>query len=99
MLIKKPNPVVTKFFISGRKLNISFIFITESYSATPKSIKLNSTHYFIMKTLNKPELQSLLIIQSFIRHCLEKPYSFVVIHATLASDNPLRFKKNLSEKI
>ena len=54
---KKLNPVVTELFIRGRKLNISLVFITKSYFAVPKSIKLNSTHYFVMKILNKRELQ------------------------------------------
>ena len=50
------NPVVTAFFIRGRKLNISLVFITQSYFAVPKNIKLNSTHYFIIKIPNKQEL-------------------------------------------
>ena len=50
---KKLNPMVTELFISGRKLNISLAFITQSYSDVPKSIRLNSTHYFIMKIPNK----------------------------------------------
>ena len=40
----------------GRKLNICFVFITQSYFAMPKSIRLNSTVYFIMKIPNKREL-------------------------------------------
>ena len=48
MLInKKLNPIVTELFISGRKLNISLFFITQSYFSVPKNIRLNSTHYFI----------------------------------------------------
>ena len=50
---KKLNPVVTELFIRGRKLNISLVFITQSYFAVPKVIRLNSTHYFIMKIPNK----------------------------------------------
>ena len=50
---KKINPVVTKLFIRGRKLNISVVFITEFYFAVPKTIRINSTHYFIMKIPNK----------------------------------------------
>ena len=42
---KKPNPIVTELFIRGRKLNISLFFITQSYFAVPKNIRLNSTHY------------------------------------------------------
>ena len=54
---KKLNPIVTELFIRERKLNISLVFITKSYFAVPKSIKLNSTHYFVTKILNKRELQ------------------------------------------
>ena len=54
---KKLNSVVTELFIRGRQLNISFVFITQSYFAVPKNIRLNYTNYFIMKILNKQELQ------------------------------------------
>ena len=50
---KKLNPIVTELFIRGRKLNISLVLITHSYFAVPKNIRLNSTHYFIMKISNK----------------------------------------------
>ena len=53
---KKLNPIATELFIKGRKLNISFVFITQSNFDVPKNIKLNSTHYFIMKIPNKREL-------------------------------------------
>ena len=49
---KKLNPIVTEL-VGGRKLNISLIFITQSYFDVPKNIRLNSTHYFIMKISNK----------------------------------------------
>ena len=42
---KELNPIITKLLIRGRKLNISFIFITQSYYSLPKNIRLNSTHY------------------------------------------------------
>ena len=50
---KKLNPIVNKLFIRGRKLNISFVFITQSYFTVSKNIRLNSTHYFIIKIPNK----------------------------------------------
>ena len=53
---KKLNPIVSELFIRGRKLNISLVFITQSYFSVPKDIRLNSTHYFIMKIPNKQEL-------------------------------------------
>ena len=58
MLInKKLNLVVTELFIRGRKLNVSLVFIIQSFFALPKNIRLNSRHYFIMKILNSWELQ------------------------------------------
>ena len=53
---KKLNPVVTELFIRGRKLNISIVFITQSYLKVPKDVRLNSTHFFSMKIPNKSEL-------------------------------------------
>ena len=50
---KKLNSIVTELFIRGRKLNISFVFIDQSYCAVPKNIKLNSTNYVIMKIPNE----------------------------------------------
>ena len=50
------NPVVTELFIRGRKLNISFTFITQSYCKVPKDVRLNSKHFFIMEIPNKTEL-------------------------------------------
>ena len=44
-------------FIRGGKLNISLVFVTQSYFSVPKNIRLNSAHYFILKIPNKQELQ------------------------------------------
>ena len=54
---EKRFPTVTKLFIRSRKLNIYFVFITQSYFAVSKNIRLNSTHYFIMKIANEQELR------------------------------------------
>ena len=58
---KKLNSIVTELFIRGRKLNISLAFITQSYFKFPKDVRLNSTHFFIMKILNKRELQQIVL--------------------------------------
>ena len=50
---KKLNPVVTELFIRSRKLNISIFFITQSYFKVPKEVRLNTTHFVIMKIPNK----------------------------------------------
>ena len=54
---RKRNAIVTELFIRGRNLNISFAFTAQSYFAVRKFIRLNSTHYFPMKILNKRKLQ------------------------------------------
>ena len=81
---KKLNPLVTKLFIRGRKLNISLIFITQSYFAVPETIRINSIRYFVMKIPNKSELQQIAFdhtsdidFQDFMnlyKECTAKPY-------------------------
>ena len=58
---KKLNSVVNELFIRGRKLNISLVFITQSYSKVPKDVRLNTIHFFIAKIPNKRELQQIAI--------------------------------------
>ena len=61
---KKLNSIVTELFIRGRKLNISFVFITQSYFKVPKDVRLNTTHWFIMKIPNTRELREIPINHS-----------------------------------
>ena len=60
----KLNPIITELFIRGRKLNLSLVFITQSYFSVPKDIRLNSAHYFIMKIPNKRGLQQIAFTHS-----------------------------------
>ena len=102
---KKLNSIVTELFIRGRKLDISLVFITQSYFKVSKDVRLNSTNFFVMKIPNKREIQQIapnhssdIYSKDFMKiykKCTAKPYSFLVNDATLASDNPLRFRKNL----
>ena len=102
---KKLNSIVTELFIRHRKLNISLVFVTQLYYMVPKDLRLNSTHFFIMKIPNKIEFQQTALNHSsdinskdFIKiykKCIAEPYSCFVNDATLASGNPLRFKKNV----
>ena len=74
-----------------------------------KNIRLNSTHYFILKIPNKRELQQIaynlssdIDFNNFVnlyKKCTAKSYSFLVIDATSAPDNFSRFRKNLLERI
>ena len=101
----KLNSIVTELFIRGRKLNTSLVFITQSYFKVPKDVRLNTTHFFITKIPNKRRLQQIAINHSsdinsedFIKtykKCTNELYLFSVNDTTLASDNPLRFRKNL----
>ena len=61
---KKLNPVVTELFIRGRKLNISIVFLTQSYFKVPKDVRLNSTHFFITKIPNKKQLHQIALNHS-----------------------------------
>ena len=56
--------IIKELFIRCRKLNISLVFITQSYFSVPKDVRLNSTHYLIMKINNKRELQNIAINHS-----------------------------------
>ena len=56
---KKLNSIVTELFIRGRKLNISLDFITQSCFKAPKDVRLNATHFFIMKIPEKREIEEI----------------------------------------
>ena len=94
---KKLSPVVTEFFLRGRKLNISHPFISQSYFQVPKTIRLNATHYFIIKTPNKRELQQIasnhlpeINFKNFMKpykDYTKEPYSLLV------KDEPATIKK------
>ena len=61
---KKINSIVTELFIKRRKLNMSLVFIMQSYFKVSKDVRLNTTHFFIMKIPNKSELQQISINHS-----------------------------------
>ena len=58
------NKKLEKLEIRGRKLNISIVFITQSYFKVPKEVRLNTTHFFIMKIPNERELQQIALNHS-----------------------------------
>ena len=109
MTNRKFQPILKELFIRCRKIYISLVFITQSYFSVPKDVRLNSTHYFIVKINNKRELQNIAINHSadidhkdFIkiyRECTKEPYNFLTIDTTLPSSNPLRFRKKLFDTL
>ena len=85
--------VIKELFIRCRKLNISLVFITQSYFSVPKDVRLNSTHYFIMKISNNRELKNIAIHHSadiyyqdfkkIYTVCTKEPYNFLTTDAAL----------------
>ena len=86
MSSKTFQAIIKELFIRCRKLNISLVFIIQSYFSVPKDVRLNSTHYLIMKINNRKELQNIAINHSadidyddfvrIYRECTRKPYYF-----------------------
>ena len=105
MTNRKFQSTIKELFIRCRKLNISLAFITQSYFSVPKDVRLNSTHYLIMRINNRKELQNIAINHStdidykdfmkIYRECIKEPYYFLTIDTTLPSSNLLRFRKHL----
>ena len=101
----KFQAIIKEFFFRCRKLNISLVFITQSYFSVPKDVRLNSTHYLIIKINNSKELQNIVInicadidYNNFVmiyRECTRTLYSFLTIDATLPASDPLKFRKIL----
>ena len=109
MTNRRFQAIIKELFIRCRKLNISLVFITQSYFSVPKDARLNSTHYLIMKINNNRELQNIAINHSadidygdfmkIYRECTREPHNFLTIDATLPASNLLRFRKNLFESL
>ena len=109
MTNNKFQSIIKELFIRCRKINISLVFITQSYFSVPKDVKLNSTNYFIIKINDRKELQNIAINHSadidykdFIkiyRECTKEPHNFLTIDTTLPSTNTLRFRKNLFDTL
>ena len=105
MSYEKFQAIIKGLFIRCRKLNISLVFITQSYFSVPKDVRSNSTHYLIMKINNRKELQNIAVTHSadidyndfvkIYRECTREPYSFLTMDTTLPGSDLLRFKKDL----
>ena len=106
MTNKKFQAILKELFTRCRKVNISLVFITQSYFFVPKDVRLNSAHYLIIKINCKKELQNIAINHSadidykdFIkiyRECTKEPYNFLTIDTTLPSSSRQRGSKNIS---
>ena len=89
---KKVNPIVTKLFLKERKLNISLVFISQSFLKVPKTIRLNTTQDFIMKIPTRRELEQIVSNHSYdtdfkdfmkrYKDYTKEPYLFLVNNTT-----------------
>ena len=106
MANEKFQAIIKELFIRCKKLNISLVFVTQSYFSVPKDVRLSSTHCLIMEINSNQKLQNIASNNSadidykdfmkIYRECTKEPYSFSTIDATLPPSDPLRFRKSLS---
>ena len=104
---KKFKRIVKELFFRARKINVSVVFITQSYFRVLKDARLNSTHYILMKINNKKELKRIaeeksghLDYKDFLEiynYCTREPYSFMLIDTR--SNTSIPFKKNFDEPL
>ena len=97
--------IIKELFYRARKINVSIVFITQSYFRTLKDARLNSTHYILMKINNKKELKRIakeksghLDDKDFLKiynYCTREPYSFMLIDTRPTVS--VTFKKNFDE--
>ena len=102
---KNFKKIIKELCYRTRKLNVSIVFITQSYFRTLKNTRLNSTHYIPMKIGNKKELKSIaeeksrnLDYKDFLKmynYCTREPYSFMMIDARPTAIVP--FTKNFDK--
>ena len=107
MRSEKFKAIVKELFIRCRKLNISIVFIAQSYFRSPKEARSNTTHYILMKIGSKRELKYIaeeqlvyLDYKDFLKiynFCTKEPYSFMLIDTRPTAS--VTFKKNFDEPI
>ena len=99
---QKVQAIIEGLFIRCRKLNIWLTFITQSYFAVSKDVKLNSTHFLIMKINNRTELKNVGVdhftdidykdLMKIYLECRKEPFNFLAIDLTLPVSDLLRFR-------
>ena len=99
--------IIKELFYRARKINVSVVFITQSYFKALKDARLNSTQYILMRIGDKKELKRIaeekpghLDYKDFLKmynYCTKEPYSFMTIDARPTA--PIPFKKNFNDLI
>ena len=86
MTNKRFQAIIKELFIRCRELNISLVFLTQSYFSVPKEVRLNSTHYLIIKLYNRGELQ-----QIAINHSADIDYKYFLKITEIVQKNLILF--------
>ena len=104
---KNFNRIIKELFYRAPKINVSIVFITQSYFRALKDARLNGTYYILVKTGNKKELKRIaeeksdhLDYKDFLKiynYCTREPYSFMLIDTRPIAS--VTFKKNFDEPI
>ena len=104
---KNFKQILKELFYRARKINVSIVFITQSYFKALRDARLNSTHNILMKIRNKKELKRIaeeksghLDYEDFLKmynYCTKEPYSFMTIDARHTASIP--FKRNFNDLI
>ena len=102
---KNFKQMIKELFFRAHKINISIVYITQSYFRALKDARLNSTHYILMKIANKKELKSIaeersghLNYKDFLKmynYCTSEPHCFMTIDAR--PNATVVFRKNFTE--
>ena len=72
--------IIKELFYRARKINVSIVFITQSYFRALKDARLNSTHYILKRIAE--EKSGHLDYKDFFKmynYCTKDPYSFMTI--------------------
>ena len=104
---KNFKKIIKELFYRVREINVSTVFITQSYFRALKDARINSTHYILMKIGNTKELKRIaeeksghLDYKDFLKmynYCMKEPYSFMTIDARPTAT--ISFKKNVDEPL
>ena len=96
MTNKKFQSIIKELYIRCIKINVSLVFITQSYFSIPKVVRLNSTHSELRNIAinHSADIEYKDFIKMY-RECTKEPYNFLTTDTTLPSTNSLRFRKNL----
>ena len=99
--------IIKELFYRARKINVSIVFIMQSYFRALKDARLNSTHYILMEIGNKKKLKSIaeeksgnLDYKDFLKMydcCTREPYSFMTIDSRPTATIPVM--KNFDEPL